>query len=289
MSSSLSPFLGRKSMKLARIYNFHDYREYLRENFDILKKHKLSLRKIAKSLNVSNSYLTMILNRKRNLDVKYIESFANYFSLNKSESSYFKNLVILSDSESADERSLAFKNLSKFRSYKNDQAEDVVTHKYLNNWLNVVIRELSFQEDFNEDPDWIKSNIKVTVSTLEIKKSLEFLKKHKLLNIQNSDLLNCSEGIYKLALTRFHKQMLKVTADSIEITERKDRQILGHTRVLSQKNFEKAKLILEEALRKIELIEDSDTNDLTDDLYHFYFIGIPLSNKKKEQNYEQTA
>lgn len=257
-----------------RLYNYHDYRLYLKDIFDYMKSQKISMRKLAKEFGVSNAYLTMVLNRKRNLDPKYVEQIADYLRLNKSERSYLKNLIILSDSEKNEVRSEAYKQLSRFASYKNEKRSDVVTHKYLKHWYYVAIREMSFLKDFVDDPYWIQERLKSKVGIKEIKKALDFLKKNNLLEAE--DNLDCSDGVYKLALTEFHKEMLSIVADSIENVERDKRMILGHTKSLSQNGFHKAREIMIKAIEEIAAIDDDLDKG---DLYHFYFTGIPLTLK----------
>jgi uncharacterized protein (TIGR02147 family) len=268
-------------MQKPKIYNFTDYRDYLREAISFFKGKKVSMRSIAKQIGVSNAYISMVLSMKRNLDLKYIEEFSDFLGLNISERSYFESLVIISDDESSRKRSEAYKKLSKFRSYKNNQLNDVVTHKYLNNWYYVTIRELSFHDGFKEDPEWIQSVLRPSLTITKIKKALEFLNKHNLLFSSKDAQLDCSNGVYKLSLTHFHQDMLKVMSESIEEVDRSKRTILGFTKTLSQRDFSKANEILNEALSKLEQLETtSDSSE--QELFHFYLMGVPLTKKDKE-------
>lgn len=264
-----------------KIYNYKDYREYLKEMFDFLKVQKVSKRKIATTVGVSNAYLTMVVNGKRNLDLKYLENFADFFELNISERSYFKNLVIICDEEDSRKRSVAYKKLSKFRSYRDKNIEDVITHKYLDNWYYVAIRELSFSDDFQDDPFWIQEKFLPKLKIRDIENALNFLKKHKLLSSHDETHLNCSEGLYKLSLTHFHQDMLEVIGDSIPKVKRDDRNILGFTKSLDKKSFNKAKEIMQEALEKLEELTPEDKGS---DLYHFYFLASPLTYQKGNDN-----
>lgn len=262
-----------------RIYNFHDYREYLKALLLVLKTEKISMRKLSKEIGFSNAYLSMILKNKRNLDLKYIEGVSDFLKLNKSERNYFRNLVLLADSQDSEIRSNAYKELSKFKSYKTDKKDDVITHKYIKHWYYVAIRELSFMPEFEEKPEWIQSRLLGKITQKQASEALAFLKKHKLL--QSDHHLKCTEGIYKLALTNFHKSMLQIVADSIEQTSRDKRMILGHTRALSREGYEKACDIMQEALNKINQIDDSPKNS---ELYHIYLTAVPLTLKSENED-----
>jgi uncharacterized protein (TIGR02147 family) len=262
-----------------RIYNFTDYRLYLKEMFLFFKTQKISMRKIALQVGVSNAYLTMVLKRKRNLDIKYLNNFSDFFELNISEWSYFNNLIAISDNEDSRERSEAYKKLGKFRSYKDSNEKDVITHKYLNNWYYVAIRELSFSVGFKDDPAWIQEKFLPKLKVRDIENALIFLKKHNLLANHESSHFNCSEGIYKLSLTHFHQDMLKIIGESIPKVDRNDRSILGFTKSLNKANFNKAKDIMQRALKELEELESGENNT---ELYHFYLIGSPLTSDKEK-------
>lgn len=275
----LSHFFKGIMQNLPRIYNYYDYREFLKDVFMYFKNQKVSIRTISKDICVSNAYFSMILSHKRNLDIKYIDNIADYISLNKSERNYLKNLVLLADSDNSETRSQAYKELSRFKSYNQNKKEDVISHKYIKHWYYVAIRELSFMEGFRKDPSWIRNKLANKVTKKQANEALNFLDKNKLLF--NDQLVNCNEGIYKLALTGFHKEMLKIVSDSIETVSRDKRLILGHTRAFTKKGYEEACAIMQEALERINNIEFSPQDN---DLYHIYLTAVPLTLNNEENN-----
>ena len=262
-----------------KIYDYFDYRDFLKDYLTFEKSRKVSQRKFAEMVGVSAAYFTMILNRKRNLDPKHVEKLGDLMGLNISERSYLRNLIIICDSEDKDERSLAFKALSKFRSYRSENSADVVTHRFLDNWYYVAIRELSFLPEFVEDPIWIQERFLPKLKQREIERGLEFLKKHGLLADKTQEALDCSENIYKLSLGNFHREMLGMAADSIEKVKREERSILGFTKAMSKKNFTKASEILQKAVSELEKLEEAEVGS---ELYHFYLLGFPLTKKDKK-------
>ena len=141
---------------------------------------------------------------------------------------------------------------------------------------------MSFLKDFKDDPKWIQNRLRVNIKAEEIKKILKFLKENRMLGEERGHL-DCSEGIYKLSLSKFHKEMFQVSGDSIESIPREERQILGFTKSLNKKNQDKAKAIIANALRELEALSDKDQG--TDDekeLYHFHLVNIPLTGGRGE-------
>ncbi|MBT7610166.1 MAG: TIGR02147 family protein [Bacteriovoracaceae bacterium] len=264
-------------MKRPNIYNYHEYRAFLKDYFQFLKKHKVAAKVIASKLKLSAAFLSMIIKGKRNLDTKYLDDLSKEFKLSIQESSFLKNLVVLNDSEVASKRSTAYKKLARFSEFKTKNNEELVTHKYLDKWYYVAIRELSFLKDFIEDPVWIQEKLRINIKREEIKKALKFLKKNELL-YENMNHLNCNDGIYKLSLANYHKQMLKISAESIEDVPREKRQILAFTKSLSPSGQEKAKEIINKALLDLENIKNDDPiSKEKRELYHFHLINVPLT------------
>jgi uncharacterized protein (TIGR02147 family) len=265
------------------VYEYHEYRKYLEDYLTFLKKEKrITAKRVAEDLSISAAFLSMIIKGKRNLDENIMLELAEIFKLNNQEKSFFGSLLILNDSDDQTERSKAYKKLTKFKKFKKLNDEELITHKYLDKWYYVAIREMSFLKDFKEDPKWIQNRLRVKIKAEEIKKALKFLKENKMLGQERSHL-DCSEGIYKLSLSKFHKQMFQVSGDSIEDIPREERQILGFTKSLNKKGQEKAKAIIEKALRELEAITDTDqSKDDEKELYHFHLVNIPLTGGKGE-------
>lgn len=273
-------------MQKPNIYSYHNYRNYLADLFAYLKKQKVSMRSIAKKIGVSAAYLTMVISNKRNLDFAYLENFANTIKLNTQEKNFFKNLIVLNDSENQNERSIAYRKLMRFNEFKQKNQEELISYKYLNKWYFVAIRELSFSPDFEYSPRWIQQRLKAKLSIKEIKSALDFLHQNNLLHKENNPgHLNCSDGVYKLSLSKFHHQMLDQVKKSISNTVREERKILGLTKSLSKQEFEKAKEILHNALSEIEqLTLKHKSSNQSKEVYHFYFTGIPLTKRESNEN-----
>lgn len=235
------------------------------------------MRNLAKKLNVSPSLLCLLCKGKRPLTEENINLWSSVLGWNVQEVSWLKQLIIFEFSK-PEEKEKAFMNLSRFQEYQKN-SDDVVTFKYLKKWWNVAIREMSELPDFVEDPEWISERLVFKVPLPEIRKSLNFLNKHKLLaKYGNLRSLNCDRDVYKLSLSGFHDQILGKAVESIYKIPSDERYILGHTMTVPEGKFLEAKLILEEALRKISSLHSEKE---AEDVYHFSFLGFPLTNKDK--------
>jgi uncharacterized protein (TIGR02147 family) len=93
--------------------------------------------------------------------------------------------------------------------------------------------------------------------------------------------LDCKEGVYKISLGQFHRQMLELAATSIENTPRAERYILGHTAAISCDDLDQVKEILDEALKKIEAL-GAKSKSGRHEVYHIELAAFPLTRTEKE-------
>ena len=262
------------------MFNYRRVEVYLADLLTWYKNQGLSMRNLAKKLNVSVSLLSLMSKGKRALTEENVDVFAPVFSWNNQEVSWIKQLILLNTQDISKKHS-AMQGLARFNDFKDNSAGEVLTYKYLKKWWNVAIREMSELPGFQDDPQWIQDHLLFKVPLTEIRKSLSFLHKHKLLAQYGSfRRLDCQAEIYKLSLSAFHNQMLSKAVESIHKVSSDERYILGHTMVLNSDKFDEAKLILSEALEKIAKL--SDQSGEGNNVYHFSFLGFPLTSNKEE-------
>jgi len=257
------------------VFDYRQSKTYLASLLAWYKENGTSLRSLAKRLNVSPALLSLIAKGKRPLTIENVDIWAQTFNWNAQEVSWIKQLVQIEHS-SVDGKQQAVESLSRFQVYRQESYEEVLTFKYLRKWWNVAIREMSELPVFQENEEWIQKRLLFKVSLVEIRKSLQFLNKHKLLaKYGKLRHINCQGEIYKLSLSTFHDQMLSKAVESIYKVPTADRQILGHTMVLSADDFSEAKKILEDALERISNLHNHQKDNA--DVYHFSFLGFPLT------------
>ena len=268
------------------IFEFDDYRVYLRELLLYLKKEKISQRKLASSLGVSPAFLTMIVAGKRPLKSKLLVALVEYLEFKDIEARHLELLTILGDSCDKKQKELAYSQISLSKNYQTVKPQESNTYKYLSTWENVAIREMTELEGFQLNASWIKERLLKTTTLKKIQECISFLLDHELIKRkkQSSEYkagghLNCVDGIYKLSLGKFHSNMLSMANESIELVPSNERLILGHTVTLSEENFVESNKILAEALEKIKKLNKKGQKNTR--VYHFEMASFPLTKKLK--------
>ena len=87
----------QNSISRPDLYRYHDYRLFLRDRIEFLKKSKpdFSLRSLATQAGLAVGYLSMVLNDKRGLSSEAAARLMKPLGLNIQEVQYFELLRIL--------------------------------------------------------------------------------------------------------------------------------------------------------------------------------------------------
>lgn len=269
------------------IQNYHDYLEFLKDWTKYLMEQErgFSLRKIAKEAGIASGYLPMCFSRKRTLSLKFYEKIKPFLKLSAKEIKFLDLMRVIAESERPSERVRALTELQKISDYKKNHHSELEAHQYLSRWYYVAIRELVNLPEFKAEPAWIQERLRGRISQKEIIEGLEFLIKFEFILKDSSGKfkvaekqLSCHEGVYKISLGEFHRQMLDIAKVSIDEVSRDERLLLGHTVALSKQQFEKVQLILREAINKIESADNKLQNE--SEVYHIEVAAFPLTKKK---------
>jgi uncharacterized protein (TIGR02147 family) len=276
-------------VKLPEIYSYHDHLEFLRDWLAYRKASQpgFSTRSLARDAGLSPGYLPLVLAGKRVLSHKALTRLGPHLGLSKNERSYLDALVTLGTTDSQPARLEALEKMKRFGAYQRSNPRELETYRYLTHWYYVAIREMALLPDFEPTPEWIQPRLRETVPAGEIQAAVEFLLSNGFL-AKSVDgrfsiperALECVGGVYKVALTQFHHEVLDLAARSIMDTPSTDRTILGHTVALGERQFEEARSILDEAIRKIrELGQKADATSPGEAVYHAELLLFPMTRK----------
>lgn len=270
------------------LFIYHDYRFLLRDWFLYLEAcdSLMTLETIANKSRLSLKYLKSFLSGANGLDEISLGRMIPYLQLLKKEQLYVKMLRALAEGKTQEERFQTLEKINDFRSKEKLDALDMTAAKYLSHWSIVAIRELSTLPGFSENPEKIAETIRdqlcFKVSTDEIQEALVYLKENNLLGApEKAPPVRCSGGVYRLALSKFHHDMLAKAQESIALTPRDERLILGYTLPIPQSKVSEYNAILREALEKIKALEG--TTGKSDSVYQVEMALFPLAQQKRKR------
>ena len=285
-----SPPIKMKPENRPDVFHYHDLVNFLNDWFTFLRKTRsdFNARNFAQQSGVALGYMNMILSRQRPLSEKAFLKIIPHLSLASDEQTFLNLLRTLGQSEDSNSRLTALNEMMKFKKFKVTNKKENRAYEYLTKWYYAAIYEMFNLDSFQHDAKWIQRQLKKKVALSEVEQALSFLKDHNFVR-QNSDgkwsqasaHVDCTEGIFKISLAEFHKQMLNLAHDSIHSANRDERYIMGQTMAISRENFDQIKQIIQQAIKQIN--EVNKNLSPKENVYQIEIAAFPLLHMSEEK------
>jgi uncharacterized protein (TIGR02147 family) len=269
-------------MKTSSIYQFLDYRDFLRLKIaEIRKERWYSERAFAKKARFSSpSFLKMVLDGKRNLSPQSAQRIAKILGLNTNEAKFFALLVRLSLVKTEDERERIFRSLAEFKKFSQIRRIDLDQLSYFSNWKWVALKEAL------STPYWQSQSIDAWASALDCpsKEVIEIIQGLERLGFvaknesghytAKSEALQTPRQIRSLIVRNFHKEMLSKAQDALCSVDVEQRDVGGLTIALTPEDFKE----LKEALFNFQARVNTKYSEskTARNIYQFNFQVFPL-------------
>ncbi len=228
------------------LYNYHDYRRFLSDMIEYLRKnsYRFSLRKLAAQAGFSTpNIFQMVINGQRKLTDDGIRRVTDLFKLNTKESEFFRNLVYMGQAQSHEEKDRCYRQLMHSHRYTVLNKDKKELYKFYSHWYYPVIRELVTTSDFIPDPAWIAARITPSITAADAARALRILEQCNQIKKtvqgyeQTNPVVTTGEEITSVAVTRFHKTMIKKGADALDRLPASQRNISSLTFASSKETY----------------------------------------------------
>lgn len=284
MSSSRDSSLG-KEIKCPNIFDYLDYREFLRDLFNFKKYNNrlFSYRVFAGKAGFSSpNFLKLVIDGKRNLSSESIGKIAKGFGFKKQEREFFENLVFMSQASTNDEKNHYYKKMLSVNGYLKSHRIHKSNYKYFSKWYYPVIREIAVFGDRNSTPEQISESLNPNVPVKEVEKALEILLELGLLRKDKSGLWEQSDKVVttgaevkSLAIFNYHKGMIKLALEAFERHPADNRSMSGVTISIKQEKLPEIKKIIS-AFRK-EILNLACEDEGSDKVFQINIQAFPLT------------
>lgn len=269
------------------VYDYLDYRAYLRDVYLEGKKRGLSHRSFSKRAGLkSPNYLKRVIDGDRNLSAEMTARFAKALGLDREASEYFTDLVHFTHARTTTERNTYYGKLTGSRRYRKAQALDLAHAAYHSTWYLPAIRELATRNDFVDDPSWIASNLVPQIGKTEAARALETLLELGLLKRDSSGRVKQTDALVStgpetrgLHIANYHRTMMERAAQAIDIVEPADRDISSLTLCLGEDGLRRTKERIQRFRR--EILELSTLEDDPVQVIQINFQLFPLSDSRR--------
>jgi uncharacterized protein (TIGR02147 family) len=276
-------------MSQKSIFEYLDYREYLKEHYDASKQQFpfFSFRYIATKTGLDASFYVKVLQKQLHLSLKSLPIVIDFLGLKKKEGEYFALLVRFGRSRHSDEMKLYFEKIIKSREMLASPL-DADKYEYFSTWYYVAVRELLNYYRFDGDYKTLGTKLNPPISDAKAKKAIDLLvrlglvKKGENNHFELTDrFVTTGESWNSLAIENFQKQMLLMAEESIARLPKQDRETSTVTVSTSWKCFLAMKARLSE-VRK-ELLEMARIDNDPDGVFQINFQIFPLTTSDKRE------
>ncbi len=221
------------------IFSYLDYREYLGDYYVAAKKgnRAFSYRYFSRKAGFSSpNFLKLVIEGKRNISEESITRFGRALKLSAAEQRFFSNLVAFCQAENEGKKNEAFERVAASRRFKQARRLDGQFYLYLSRWYYPAVREMVARHDFVEEPEWIAKQLLPPIHPNDVLECLEVLLDLGLVERNSEGALSRGEPsittghqVRNLAVSNYHRQMLKRASDSIETVSSENRDISAMT------------------------------------------------------------
>ncbi len=273
------------------VFDFLDYRAYLRAYFDAAKRRPagFSFRRFSERAGLrSPNFFKLVIDGDRNLGKDTVPKFADALGLEREAREYFSDLVVFAQSTDNAEKNRTFERIAASRRFRTARRIDDLVHEYLSHWYYPVVRELVACPDFREDPGWIAGTLRPTITIRQARHALELLLSIGLVR-RNDDTqrlelcdptLTTEHEVATLGAANFHRQMMERASESIDTVPAALRDLAALTVCVSPATASEVK-------RRIHLFREALTELCDHDsegriVYQLNVQWFPLSSTNEE-------
>jgi uncharacterized protein (TIGR02147 family) len=275
---------ARHAPAMPDIFLFYDYRAFLKALFD---HHKSLSRRFSHRYIVtragfkSPNVLKNVMDGRRNLTFAAAEQFAKAFKLEGNTKRYFLSLVQYNQAGTATEKEKSFQELVDLRTRENPARLGERQYEVFSNWWHLAIREIVSLPDFQFSPQWVAESLSPSITPDEAAESLTLLKSLGLIAMQRDRTWTQSEKtlatdarVKSVMVAQFHREMIRLGAESLSRFPGKEREVSGTTLRVSEADLEKIKIWLREFRMKILGLAAQSPG--ADQVYQLNFQFFPL-------------
>ncbi len=181
----------------SNIYNFTDYRDFLKDRYRQLKETDpaFSFRFFSKQAGFgSPNYLKLVMDGKRNLSDEAIGKFAKGLRLDAYEAEYFKYMVGYNQCEEKMKREVYEAKLHYLRELFKVKELIPEHYDYYHEWYHAAIRGMVKQSSVKNDPKVIAKSLSPQIDEEQAMTSVALLKKLGYIAETNEGMLEALTG-----------------------------------------------------------------------------------------------
>jgi uncharacterized protein (TIGR02147 family) len=270
------------------IFEFQDYREYLRRFYEVEKASSptFSYRAFALRAGVrSPNHLKRIMDGDRSLTPAMLPRYSLALGLGTSEEAYLGALIAFTEARTHRERDKAYRKLLGFADYRRAHRLDAQHAEYHARWYIPAIRELTRRADFKLDAKWVARAVKPSITEVEAKDALRVLKELGLIardqrgRVQQTNaVLTTGPQTRGAHIRRYHQTMLEQATIAMDTFAADERDFSCVTSCFDEDGVQNLKQLIAEFRRQVIALAESASDPAQ--VVQVNIQMFPLSDRK---------
>lgn len=271
------------------IYDYSDYRKFLQEFYELEKSldPTFSYRVFAAAIGIDASLLVKILQGKRHVSTKNIETFVQFFHFKEGKAEYFREMVAYGKAKNDEQVRKHFETLQKMRP-SSCRELDEARYRYFQQWFYPMIRSALDVFDYcgSEHAAALGDSCIPKISASQVENAVDALlqlglaHKRKDGRIVPTDAhLKTKEHWLSASISDYQKSIAELAHRSIAETPKEERDISTLTMALDSTQIQRIRDIIAEARKSIVNVANSMPSQICDSVYQLNFQLFPMMKK----------
>ena len=272
------------------IYDYSDYRNFLQDFYELEKSldPSFSYRVFATAVEMDASLLLKILQGKRHVSTKNIESFVQFFRFKEGKAEYFRELVAYGKAKTDDQVRKHFETLQKMRPAACRELDEA-RYRYFQQWFDPMIRSALDVFDYRgpEHAAALGDSCIPKLTATQVQNAVDALLQLGLAHKQNNGRITPTEAHIKTkerwlsaSISDYQKSITELAQRSIAETPKEERDISTLTMALDSSQIQKIREILAETRKSIVKVVNAMPSQICDSVYQLNFQLFPMMKKK---------
>ena len=272
------------------IYDYSDYRKFLQEFYELEKSldPTFSYRVFAAAIGIDASLLVKILQGKRHVSTKNIETFVQFFHFKEGKAEYFREMVAYGKAKNDEQVRKHFETLQKMRP-SSCRELDEARYRYFQQWFYPMIRSALDVFDYRgpEHAAALGDCCIPKISASQVENAVDALlqlglaHKRKDGRIVPTDAhLKTKEHWLSASISDYQRSIAELAHRSIAETPKEERDISTLTMALDSIQIQRIRDIIAEARKSIVNVANSMPSQICDSVYQLNFQLFPMMKKR---------
>jgi uncharacterized protein (TIGR02147 family) len=228
------------------LFDYLDYRQYLREFFEEKKRENtgFSHRSLMEKLSLqAPGHMLFIMQGKRRLTSSIALRLASYLKFSKKESRYLLSLIRYSDAKTPAEKQYAFEELLQLRQHSSSLVAPGA-YRFYEKWYYSVVRAVLDVERISDDYQKLAALMRPSITASQAREAVDLLLELNMIRRDENGVLRPTQSSISTGdewqgavIHNLQRQFIEMSKEALDRFDKKERDISNLTVTVSEQSY----------------------------------------------------